>query len=75
MPNALYVQVDETQEVVESLLACEFLGLARMQDVNLVMERAIAEVAAEAEEVLRNEDDIREGHRWEGPANRFILID
>ena len=47
----LYNQVDETQEVVESLLACEFLGLARMQDVPQIMERAIAEVAAEAEEL------------------------
>ena len=43
--------------MVESLLACEFLGLARMQEMNQVMERAMAEAAAEAEDLARIQDD------------------
>lgn len=39
----LYSQVQETISIVESLLSCEFLNLARNQDMHKVMERAIAE--------------------------------
>mmetsp|Transcript_10458 Transcript_10458/g.22439 ORF Transcript_10458/g.22439 Transcript_10458/m.22439 type:complete len:1189 (-) Transcript_10458:119-3685(-) len=46
-------QVEETIEVVQSLLSCEFVSLAHMQDMNSVIERAMNDAAAAAHEFER----------------------
>ncbi|KAG1665155.1 hypothetical protein FOA52_005536 [Chlamydomonas sp. UWO 241] len=63
-------QVEETIEIVESLLSCEFLSLARHPDIHSVMERAISDAGADAEADMDDDGTgtMPHSHHIHGPS-------